>query len=110
MLVHAEGAHFPRNNILRVIVRGARGCRDPASATDNLAAFINSMGHTEVLQRESEASLARMVQRGAVAEQRMAAQQERLGQPPSLEEAAAEQARRSHKRLALHSSPADGPG
>ncbi len=61
---------------------------------DNLRAFITTLGHTEVLQRETEAALGDMVRKGAVAKQRMAAHEQQLGREPTLAEAAAEQARR----------------
>ena len=60
---------------------------------DNLKAFISTMGNTQVLQREAEAALGDVVRKGAVAQQRMAAQEEQLGRAPTLAEAAAEQAR-----------------
>lgn len=55
--------------------------------------YITSLGNTEVLHRDSEAALASMVGKGAKAEQKVAALQERLGRTPFREEAAAEQAR-----------------
>lgn len=66
---------------------------EPGASEDNLKAFINTLGNTEVLQRESEAALGDMVRKGAVAKQRMVAQEQQLGRAPTLAEAAAEQAR-----------------
>ena len=65
---------------------------EPGTSEDNLKAFINTLGNTQVLQREAEAALGDVVRKGAVAKQRMAAQEEQLGRAPTLAEAAAEQA------------------